>query len=168
MPLCVVTTDKVITDTPLPVVTACTATASEQINVSGTIHTLLPVQAMTQNYQVDTTTHGNQLLSNTGHKPPKYSVLQSHTTTRGITSLQMFFLHHYPWQGHQLLHHWTTSVNTPSHTLKWSRVQNKLVEVGPNTLPLTLITEISTDNSSIAQKPATDSAKHSTLIKEIL
>ena len=37
-------------------------------------------------------------------------------------------------------------VSTPSYMLKWSRVQNKLVEVGPNTLPTTTIAETSTDN----------------------
>ena len=49
-------------------------------------------------------------------------------------------------------------VSTHSHMLIWSRVQNKLVEIDPSTLPKTPITEPSTDSTSIAQKSATDSA----------
>ena len=155
--LCMVTSDNVITDTPLPVVTACTVTPSEQINVSGTTHTPLSVPATTPNYQstplpmvtncsaIQVTKHQNILYSS--HTPlPVVSMsanvlssplpVATSSTTAPLGNL----------------------VSTLSHMLKWSRVQNKLVEVDPSTLPKTPITETSTDNTSIAQKSATDSA----------
>ena len=160
----VVTLDKVITNTPLPTVTVCTATTSEQINLSSNIHTLLPVQATTQNHKltplpmvtdcpaVQVTCHQNTPSSS--HIPLPVVSLAANVfplpLPMAMTSTATL----------------NNIVSTPSHTLKWSRVQNKLVEVDPNTLPTTMIAETSTDNSSIIQKPITDSGKHSTSSKK--
>ena len=160
----VVTSDNVITNTPLPPVTVSTATTSEQINLSSNIHTPLPIQATTQSHKLTP-------LPMVTDCPAAQVTCHQNTPSSSHTPLPMVSLAANVFPSPLPMATTLTApldniVSTPSCTLKWSRVHNKLVKVDPNTLLTTMIAETSTDNSSIIQKPITDSGKHSTSSKK--
>ena len=151
-----VTSEDVITDTPLPVVTVCATALSEQTNMSAVTYTPLSVAATTSKIQSAplpmVTSHTTTQLTE------QQSTLSSCHTPLPVVSLPAHVLSSpLPMATSTTTAALDNLMSTQSHMLKWSRVQNKLVEIDPSTLPKTPITEQSTDSTPLGDKPATDS-----------
>ena len=151
------TSEAVLINTPLPMVTSYTTEPSGQTNILAAICTPLSVATLTSKTQpaplpvvtscTSTPCTEQQSMLSSSHTPLPVVSLPSNAmstplpmATSSTTAAQ------------------DNIMSTHSHTLKWSRVQNKLVEIDPSTLTEMPTTKQSTGSTTSGDKFATESS----------